>query len=280
MSTANKKTSSRKQEVYSSYFKLVIILLLLLLTVLVSSQIKYRLSSQSKAQVALPPLPTININPQISLDLPQVNITLPPLPAFDIGDNPQPPPIAAPSDIPLRETGNYFIANILPFIIGNLPPGAAEIAQGFFAVIGGRGISPPGDNIQNPTQPTSSLLEMTPYPTGNRIPTVTPKSWPTDGYIAPTETPIIPIVPTIGVERVKCLRHITGYVTGCRFGFCLKQNVDETRTPCVSTTDCSAAACLQQARLDAEIEAQNNSASLDWSKSSLSCEVSIGESCN
>ncbi|MCJ7740636.1 hypothetical protein MUP32_04975 [Candidatus Microgenomates bacterium] len=270
MSTANKKTSSRKQEVYSSYFKLVIILLLLLLTVLVSSQIKYRLSSQSKAQVALPPLPTIDINPQISLDLPQVNITLPPLPAFDIGDNPQPPPIAAPSDIPLRETGNYFIANILPFIIGNLPPGAAEIAQGFFAVIGGRGISPP----------TSSPLDATPYPTGNRPPTVTPKSWPTDGYTAPTEPPTVPEVPTMGFEKVICSRHITGYVTGCRFGFCLKQDVNETRTPCVSTIDCSAAACLQQARQDAEAEAQNNSASIDWSKSSLSCEVSIGESCN
>lgn len=280
MTTANKKTSSRKQEVYSSYFKLIIILLLLLLTVLVSSQIKYRLSSQSKAQVNLPPLPTIDINPQISLDLPQVNITLPPLPQIDIGNNPQPPPIAAPSNIPLIETGNYFTANILPIIMGNLPPGAAEIAQGFFAMIGGKGISSPQESIQNPVQPTSSPLEATPYPTGNRPPTVTPKSWPTNGYIAPTETPIIPIVPTLGFGKVKCFRHITGYVTGCRFGFCLKRDVDETRTPCVSTTDCSAAACLQQARQDAEVEAQNNSASIDWSKSSLSCEVSIGESCN
>ncbi len=304
MSNSKKSIDYQKREASSSYFKLIIILLLLLLTVLVSSQIKYRLSSQSKAQVNLPPLPTIDINPQISIDLPQVDISLPALPEIDInlpiapinvgigGRDDSQPPIEAPSNIPLKETGDFFTANILPLIINNLPPGVAEIAQGFFAVIGGRGISPPSDNIQNPIQPTSSPWEATPYPAGNRIPTVLPTSFPTApspiGYETPTIPPIITNTPTTPVDSNKtlCTKHVNGKFCGCGFGICncdvpdwmlkpdQKPYRDETTRDCRELSRCTVQVCNQ------EVKAADTGGNVNWSRSYFTCTMTPGANCN
>jgi hypothetical protein len=267
----------KRKKVLSVYQKprillLVILFIMMIVTVL---GIKYRLSVQGNAWFDFPnlfikPLPTINLKINGNLPtLPPLHITLPPIHRIgvpnDIDMNNQMPQIPSPDEV--KANPNDFFNYILP-IVKDIP--LDYIVNGIFTLIGGK-----NDNSSTPDKPPIIINSPSPKSSNPAIPSPTKSSQIPSG---PTKIPPPTSSPLNG--KINCTRRVVGTFTGCMGPFCGNQDVNETITECVEKSNCTVPACNRKVIADANGTAKSKGATINWQKSSFTCTITIGTSCN